>query len=74
MWNRLEVEKMSNQILRDQLSDYEQQIFTLKSSKTYEDGLADGVLNSKNIYYMAGYHAAIKQQNPFSQELEVAEQ
>ena len=50
--------RMQAEILRDQLSDLE---FQIRSNRTYEEGLKDGIENSKNIQYMLGYHACSEQ-------------
>jgi len=60
-------------ILKDQVGDYAQQISVLRSQKTYDQGLEDGFKNSTNLQYVKGYHAALKDNNGFSQELEVVE-
>lgn len=57
---------MTSDILRDQIEDYADQISRMSSAKTYEQGLADGFYNKQNIDYVRGYHAAIKDNNPFS--------
>lgn len=46
------------QILRDQMTDM---AFQWSSKKTYEEGVMDGIHNSKSHEYMAGYHFAISQ-------------
>ena len=70
----LEIVQSGADILRDQLSDYSNQLMSLQSERTYEDGVEDGIKNAQNIKYMQGYHAATKDQNIFTQEIEVASQ
>ena len=55
-----EILMSENRILKDQLHDVE---FTLTSSKSYEDGLAQGVKNAESTQYMLGYHVGISQNN-----------
>lgn len=64
--NSANIERQANRILADQLYDYEQQIMGLRSRRSYEDGVRDGVTNSRNIQYMEGYHAALQNENQFS--------
>ena len=54
----LSIQACTSDILRDQLSDYTQQIHELRSRRSYEDGLRDGIENADSINYMRGYHAA----------------
>jgi hypothetical protein len=70
----LEIVESGADILRDQLADYSNQLMSLQSAKTYEDGIEDGIKNAQNIKYMQGYHAATRDQNVFAQEIEVASQ
>jgi hypothetical protein len=70
----LEIVESGADILRDQLADYSSQLLTLRSDRTYEDGVEDGMKNAQNIKYMQGYHAATRDQNIFAQEIEVASQ
>ena len=53
-------------ILRDQVEDYAHEIETLSFTKTYEDGLKDGIENAESMQYMRGYHAATQDRNPFT--------
>jgi hypothetical protein len=46
------------QILRDQIADM---TYQFSSRKTYEEGVMDGIHNSKSHEYMAGYHLAVSQ-------------
>ena len=46
------------QILRDQVADM---TYQFSSQKTYEQGVMDGIHNSKSQEYMAGYHLAVGQ-------------
>jgi hypothetical protein len=46
------------QILRDQIADM---TYQFSSRKTYEEGVMDGIHNSKSHEYMAGYHLAVGQ-------------
>lgn len=69
----LRIEKLESQnqliqtesdILRDQVDDMAFQNAQLLSRRTYEEGLKDGVENSKISEYTRGYHAAIGQMVP----------
>lgn len=64
--NQLAMLEQRTDILKDQLEDYQFQIISLRQSKTYEDGLREGIENSKNAAYVNGYHNALKDQNIFS--------
>jgi hypothetical protein len=46
------------QILRDQIADM---TYQFSSRKTYEDGVMDGIHNSKNEDWVAGYHFCCEQ-------------
>lgn len=47
-----------NRLLKDQVNDLSTQILT---GRTYEEGLTDGLMRSKNIGYVDGYHSAMAQ-------------
>jgi hypothetical protein len=47
-----------NRLLKDQLRENEHKA---TSSRTYEEGLTDGLVRSNNIGYTDGYHAAMNQ-------------
>lgn len=64
--NLLVLAEQRSEILEDQLEDYELQLIKFGQLKTYEDGLRDGIENSKNAAYVSGYHNALKDQNIFS--------
>jgi len=65
--NTKEMMRMRNEILIDQIQDYAVQISTLKSNKTYEEGVKEGFTNSKDLKYIQGYHQATMDQNPFTE-------
>lgn len=46
------------QILRDQIADM---TYQFSSRKTYEEGVMDGIHNSKSHEYMEGYHLGVSQ-------------
>lgn len=54
-------------IQNEDLFKYRNEIVDLTSRRTYEDGVRDGVENAKNVSYVQGYHAAISQNNPFTE-------
>jgi hypothetical protein len=60
--SRLKTENMlvksQIEIMRDENNDIYR---TMSSARTYEDGVRDGVENSKSIEWTNGYHAAISQ-------------
>ena len=62
----LELSQQSEQILRDQLADYSNQLMELRAARTYEEGLHDGIVNANNSVYMQGYHAATRDTNVFA--------
>lgn len=62
----MQAHELRAEILKDQLDDYSNQISSLKKSKTYEDGVRDGIANAHNGDYVRGYHAALKDNNEFS--------
>lgn len=62
---QLELSRQSEQILRDELADYNNQLAALRAARTYEEGLQDGITNAGNSIYMQGYHAATHDQNAF---------
>lgn len=70
----LEIVESGADILRDQMADYSEQLSSLRSAKTYEEGVDDGMKNAQNISYMRGYHAATRDQNVFTSAVEVASQ
>lgn len=47
-----------NRLLLDQLREYE---YKASSSRTYEEGLMEGLVRSANVGYKDGYHAAMSQ-------------
>ena len=53
--------QIESNILRDQVGDMAFQNAQLLSRRTYEEGLRDGVENSRISEYTRGYHAAINQ-------------
>jgi hypothetical protein len=55
---QIDLHKIESQVLRDQLADLSQ-IYSTR--KTYEQGLEDGLRNSKNEDFVRGYHAASEQ-------------
>ena len=59
--------ELNSKIQNEQISDFQNDIIKLCARKTYEDGLRDGVMNSKNSSYVQGYHAALNQSNNFSE-------
>jgi hypothetical protein len=63
---QLELSRQSEQILRDELADYNNQLAALRAARTYEEGVQDGIRNSANITYMQGYHAATHDANAFN--------
>ena len=63
---QLELSRQSEQILRDELADYGNQLAELRAARTYEEGLQDGISNAGNSIYMQGYHAATRDRNAFS--------
>jgi len=65
--NTKEIMRMRNEILVDQIQDYASQIAELRSRRTYEEGINDGFLNSKNVRYAEGYHKALQDKNPFTE-------
>ena len=46
------------QILRDQIADM---AYQFSNKRTYEQGLMDGINNSKNEDFVRGYHAGVEQ-------------
>ena len=69
----LQIEQTRSAVLKDQLEDYMFQIQELKARKSYEEGLKDGFANMKNPEYVSGYHAALRDQNQFSQHISVSD-
>ena len=63
---QLELSRQSEQILRDQLADYSNQLAEFRAARTYEEGLRDGIVNANNSVYMQGYHAATRDTNVFA--------
>ena len=61
--NQLELVELQNKILVDQIQDLSDQLADLRSARTYEDGVRDGVENSKSIEWTNGYHLGISQNN-----------
>lgn len=68
------IARMSVELLKDEiriqnesLFKYRNEIVDLNSRRTYEDGVRDGVENAKNVAYVQGYHAAISQNNTFTE-------
>lgn len=47
-----------NRLLKDQLNDI---TFKITSERSYEEGLTDGLVRSKNVGWVDGYHAAMAQ-------------
>lgn len=56
-----EIEVERSKVLVDQITDMGNQILDLRSRKTYEEGLKDGIENSQDRAYISGYHAATEQ-------------
>jgi hypothetical protein len=56
--HEMALHKAEADILRDQMTDM---TFQWSSKKTYEEGVMDGIHNSKSHEYMAGYHFAVGQ-------------
>lgn len=56
--HEIELHETEAQILRDQIADM---TYQWSSKKTYEQGVMDGIHNSKSHEYMAGYHLAVSQ-------------
>ena len=54
-----ETNQIAADILRDQIADM---TYEFASRRTYEDGLKDGLANSKNEDYTRGYHLGVSQQ------------
>lgn len=50
--------RMQAEIMRDQMADM---IYQQRSTRTYADGVRDGVQNSKNADWISGYHACSEQ-------------
>ena len=50
--------KTEAQILRDQVADM---TYQFSGKRTYEEGVRDGIHNSKSQEYMAGYHVGVSQ-------------
>lgn len=63
---QLEISRQSEQILRDELAHYGNQLAELRAARTYEEGLQDGITNAGNSIYVQGYHAATRDRNAFS--------
>ena len=59
--------ELNSKIQNEQISDFQNDIIMLSARKTYEDGLRDGIMNSKSSSYVQGYHAALNQSNSFSE-------
>lgn len=70
---QLELSRQSEQILRDELAYYSNQLAELRAARTYEEGLRDGITNATNSIYVQGYHAATRDQNAFSGIVDTAE-
>lgn len=51
---------MSNNILHEQIDDMAQELAEYRNLPTYEEGLRDGIQNTKSVEYMAGYHNGLK--------------
>lgn len=47
-----------NRLLKDQIQEY---AYKATTTRTYEEGLTDGLMRARNIGYTDGYHAAIAQ-------------
>lgn len=47
-----------NRLLEDQLREYE---YKATTSRTYEEGLTEGLVRSSSVGYTDGYHAAMAQ-------------
>lgn len=47
-----------NRIMHDQINDMQ---FAISSSRTYEEGVTDGVNKAKNADWIDGYHKGISQ-------------
>ena len=54
----LDLTNQQVEILRDQIED---QNYLLSNQRTYEEGVLDGIHDSKNQDYMRGYHIATQQ-------------
>ena len=57
MKKQLEFSTLQVEVLRDQVNDSFSQISALRV-RTYEDGVRDGIENSKDQLYMRAYHMA----------------
>lgn len=55
--------ELANSVLEEQVADISNQLLIERSELTYEDGLRDGIMNSKSQEYMAGYHKGIADQS-----------
>jgi hypothetical protein len=58
--NQLELVELQNKILVDQIQDLSDQLAAIRAARTYEDGVRDGIENSRDQSYMSGYHMAIQ--------------
>ena len=50
--------RCENRLLLDQLREYE---YKASSTRTYEEGLTEGLVRSSSVGYTDGYHAAMAQ-------------
>lgn len=56
--HEIELHKTEAQVLRDQMADM---TYQFSSKRTYEEGVMDGIHNSKSQEFMNGYHLATSQ-------------
>lgn len=56
--HEMALHKAEADILRDQMSDM---AYQFSGKRTYEEGVRDGIHNSKSQEYMAGYHVGVSQ-------------
>lgn len=59
---RAKLLEFANKILEEQIADINSQLIMERSGPTYDDGVRDGIMNSKSQEYMAGYHKGIADQ------------
>lgn len=64
---RVDLLKDELRLQNENLFECRDKILDLSSRRSYEDGVRDGVENAKNVSYIQGYHAAISQNNPFTE-------
>lgn len=64
---RVDLLKDEIRVQNENLFEYRNKVLDLSSQRSYEDGVRDGIENAKNVSYVQGYHAAISQNNPFTE-------